>query len=393
MSLKPTFLLFLLLPGFSGFAQDGVIHPPFEKIADWGQALSVADFNNDGLNDIVTLAPKLIKNNKPFGAFTLHYNTENGFQKKPDLIIHPALPGFRSGISNCVSGDFNADGFSDLVVSNPFYGEPQLDRGFVQVFWGSAEGIIAEKTTVKTGLTAYGSFGSNLACLDFNGDGTDDLLVEARFDQIHEGRIYVYYGGVNFSLESPDIALKVENSQSLYFCFSDDLNSDGMADVVCRSNSNWNTTKTQVYIFYGGTKPNETHSQFFEMENFTPLFYCKNEKVIFGTVRDNTNIPSTEAFKITRSGLQTLNIKTEGIPFKISRNTIMLMRNSGNPGLYSYTFLNNEFKFVQKMEDLPETTTIRYPKLFRHEKTAPIKLIVPVLSSNTEKLVFLNLEE
>jgi hypothetical protein len=393
MSLKRTVLFFLLLTGFSGFAQNVAINQPFEEFTNWGQALTVADFNNDGLNDIVALAPKLPKNNKPFGAFTLHYNTENGFHKKPDLIIHPELPGFNSGISHCAAGDFNTDGFTDLVVSNPFYGEPQLDRGFVQVFWGSTEGIIAEKTTVKTGLTAYGSFGSNVACLDFNGDGTDDLLVEARFDQILEGRIYIYYGGENFSLESPDIALKVENSQSLYFCFSDDLNSDGIADVVCRSNSNWNTTKTQVSIFYGGINPNETHSQYFEMENFTPLFYCKNEKVFFGTVRDNTNIPSTEAFKITTSGFQTLNIKTEGIPFKISGNKIMLIRNYNDTGLYIYAFRNNEFLFLRKIEKLAETTTIRLPSLFQNDITAPQKLLVPVLTADGEKLVFINPEE
>jgi hypothetical protein len=393
MNSKLTGVLLFFLAEISGFAQKLEIHSPFEENTNWGESFTIADFNNDGLYDIVTLAPKIVRNNKWVGAFTIHYNTNNGFHEKPGLIIYPELPGFNSGISHSTAGDFNADGFTDLVVSNQFLGEPQLDRGFVQVFWGSLDGINAERTTVKTGNTAYGSFGSNVACLDFNGDSIDDLLVEARFDQILEGRIYIYYGGKNFSLETPDIELKVNNSQSLYFCFSDDLNGDGIADVVCRSNSNWNAATTQMYFFHGGTNPGNTHEQVFELENFTPLFYCKTENVIFGTSRDNTHNFSTEALKITRSGFQKLNIKTEGIPFKISGNRIMLIRDSGNPGLSIYTFRNNQFNFLRKVEDLPEATTILYPKHFSQEKTTPTKLIVPVLSANKEKLVIINVEE
>jgi hypothetical protein len=383
-----------MLSGNGLFSQNKALNSPFGREMGWGMAMTVSDFNGDGLADIAVLAPDYQNTNKMWlGAATVYYGSSKGFSENPNQIIVPKFIGHTQGIGSCTSADFNNDGFDELVVSNPFYGEPQLDRGFVQVFWGSAEGINAERTTVKTGNTAYGSFGSNVACLDFNGDSIDDLLVEARFDQILEGRIYIYYGGKNFSLETPDIALKVDNSQSLYFCFSDDLNGDGVADIICRSNSNWNATTTQMYFFHGGTNPKNTHVQYHELENFTPLFYCKTESVVFGVSRDNNHSLSTEALKITHSGFQQLNIKTEGIPFKISEDKIMLIRNSGNPMLHIYTFRNNEFKFLQKMKDLPETTAIRYPKLFSPEKTAPIKLIVPILSANREKLVFINLEK
>jgi hypothetical protein len=135
---------------------------------------------------------------------------------------------------------------------------------------GSPDGIIKAPSSVITGVSDYGSFGSNLNGADFNGDGIADLCVEARFDKLLEGRIYIYPGGKKFSIEKPAFELSNPGSESLYLCLTGDLNRDGFMDVVCRSNRNWNTHQTEVSLFYGGPKADNFPDYIFTTGSFTP---------------------------------------------------------------------------------------------------------------------------
>ena len=87
-------------------------------------------------------------------------------------------------------GDFNGDGYDDLVVGVPYEdvvtgGIDNFDAGAVTVIYGSAYGLTAASNQVwtqgTTGMLAVvqpgDAFGSALAVGDFNGDGCDDLAV------------------------------------------------------------------------------------------------------------------------------------------------------------------------------------------------------------------------
>jgi hypothetical protein len=393
MTFKLVFTLLLFLPGILVHAGERYLLSPFEKASGWGQGLTTADFNGDGKSDLVVLAPGYHNSRQDFlGVITLYYGRAEGFNHSPDLIFEPGLPGFGTGASNSASGDFNNDGFDDLVVSNPFYGEPQLDRGFVQLFPGSAKGLDKNHSLIKTGPTAYGSYGSHIACLDFNADGIDDLLVESRFAEILEGRIYLYCGGKEFSLETPDFSLKIENSQSLYFGLSTDFNNDGAIDLICRTNNNWNAGKSQYYIFQGGRKPELSPMKKFETNQFTPQFYLAKNKVFVGTGNSENGMKSM-AIRMDDWGVSKIPWEIPGIPLQLSGNSFAVINDSDGLFLRIFTVEGNNIreKVVRKLP--PAGYSGWPPRILRAEPGKELQLILPVTIKGKETLSFTTLAD
>lgn len=75
-------------------------------------------------------------------------------------------------------GDFNGDGFDDLVVGVPHEDLGSVrDAGAVQVFYGSSDGVTTANDQVLRGRNSYDQFGAATAVGDFNNDGYDDLAV------------------------------------------------------------------------------------------------------------------------------------------------------------------------------------------------------------------------
>lgn len=374
MSFRILLIVFIVW-GNQVLSQNTVLNSPFKNKVNFGQSLSIGDFNGDKKIDLVALAPRVKdKKNQFVGAFSVFYGSQ--FKANPDFICYPKLQGVISGISKSAAGDLNNDGFDELVVSNQFYGEPQPDRGFVQIFWGNSSGITQEQTSTKIGETAYGSFGSNVACFDFNGDGINDLLVESRFAEILEGRIYIFFGGKNFSLEKPDMSLQVEKSQSLYFAFSDDLNSDGNVDIVCRSNSNWNANKTKVIIFYGGKNCDSKPDSFFEVENFSPYAFIPENNWMLGWMADKNGQVFTKGIKLNDSGIELLDLKLEGRLLNINNQQWILYSDSNSIRISEFLLSGKEFKKIRDLDFLPENATTSSPFIY-YDKT-----------KNTEYFIF-----
>ena len=96
--------------------------------ASFGFFSTPGDFNGDGLDDLVIGAASFVVGH---GGFLLHYGSPAGLS--PVAQWTERTPGDR-GVGTSVSfGDFDRDGFSDLLVGDPFDVEP---RGRVLAYYG-----------------------------------------------------------------------------------------------------------------------------------------------------------------------------------------------------------------------------------------------------------------
>ncbi|WP_327353892.1 FG-GAP-like repeat-containing protein [Streptomyces sp. NBC_01304] len=148
-------------------------------------AAATADFNRDGINDMVAGTPKA---SGSAGSLTVVPGGLNGpvaGSKKTITQSSPDVPGANEagdnfGASNAW-GDINGDGYADLAIGVP--GEDDTsghaDRGAVTILYGPALNT-GTSYTLDDGFHATGGkFGSTVAVADFNSDGKADVFTVA----------------------------------------------------------------------------------------------------------------------------------------------------------------------------------------------------------------------
>jgi hypothetical protein len=117
-----------------------------------GASLGTGDFNQDGFIDVVVGGPNTGAGSAVTGISVLLSNGDGTFQPP----IYYSFPG---GVTDVVVADFNGDGKPDLAVA----------AGSVQVMLGNGDG------TFMAGIPTSGS--DLIAVGDLNGDGKPDLVL------------------------------------------------------------------------------------------------------------------------------------------------------------------------------------------------------------------------
>lgn len=145
-------------------------------------------------------------------------------------------------LGNAVSaGDFNGDGFGDVVVS-AFRADPggRADAGTVSIFLGAMAGLAAMPARVLEGVGAGDLFGRTLGSNgDVNNDGFSDLVIGATFanpgGRSHAGTASFYLGSAGAIPAAPTRVLEGASADDLYgiaASLSGDINGDGFNDVI-----------------------------------------------------------------------------------------------------------------------------------------------------------------
>lgn len=153
------------------------------------------------------------------------------------------------------AGDFNADGYDDLLIKvyrGPpqncfeagylYYGGPDFDTQPDLIFVGEQQG---EPT----------GFGSGVGLDDFNGDGFDDLAINAGGYNFYHGRTYFHFGSPD-----PDTVadLIIDGDRVRDFMgvsLSGDFNGDGLGDALFVANNQVMGPRLLIYL---GDSPPDT---------------------------------------------------------------------------------------------------------------------------------------
>jgi hypothetical protein len=202
-----------------------------EKNDQFGTTLVRGDFDGDDYDHLAIGSPKENQFKENDGIVVIIYGSWMGLIPDMGYVveggttggmvpprvdrIHQETPGV-NGLNEkndkfgttLSSGDFNGDGYDDLVIGVPYENVEKTNDGMVYVLFGGSSGIldsgIAMAQQIHQGLAVIPGFnkksdrfGWSLACGDFDGDGFDDLAVGIPYktvEKYNDGRIIVIYG-------------------------------------------------------------------------------------------------------------------------------------------------------------------------------------------------------
>jgi hypothetical protein len=235
------------------------------QVADkMGQSLTAADFNNDGVDDILISADEADGPSDGrtaageayiiFGSPTLAADIDLATDAA-DVTIYGAEANDHLAEDVLATGDFNGDDFADALIAARHAdgpGNSRTDAGEVYVVFGSAgmSGFV-DIASAQQDVTIYGADDGDLlaasaAAGDVNGDGNDDILLGIRDGdgpanaRSNAGEAYVIFGSptlsgsIDLAAGEADVIIygtRANDHLGLSLA-SGDFSGDGTADIL-----------------------------------------------------------------------------------------------------------------------------------------------------------------
>jgi hypothetical protein len=184
----------------------------------------------------------------------IYYWRAGYFDSSSNLFFAPA----RRFLFGKVTGDYNGDGYADILVG----AEGTPGPGQVKIFFGGTGSNFVPNfnpNLVLQGENGGDLFGSAITSGDLNGDGYDDIIVGAYHNGAggtHAGRVYIYYGGPGLH-NTPDVILTgfaAGEQFGVSVSSGKDINRDGYDDLLVGANLNSvkGDQQGRAYLFFGG---------------------------------------------------------------------------------------------------------------------------------------------
>jgi len=214
---------------------------------------SAGDLNNDGYNDFIIGSPGNDQAGLTAGCALVYFGGKT-ISNEPDLTLLGQKEGDRFGESVSYAGDVNGDGFSDVIVSG-FFAEK------VKLYLGNNVMDNNADLTFKGGDSSryFGNCVSDAG--DFNNDGFSDIIIGDFCNYAkgtNTGRAYIYFGGASMDT-NPDLTFEGEaifNEFGNTVSDAGDVNNDGFSDIMIGAPRYDRTDLLgRLYIYYGSSSP------------------------------------------------------------------------------------------------------------------------------------------
>jgi hypothetical protein len=189
-----------------------------EPVDLFGSAFAVGDYDGDGYQDLAIGVPgedNEMSGATDAGAVWIIFGSSNGLSVS-DIDGGPGTIQDEHLGSSLAAGDFNADGYTDLAIGAPNNSDQATNAGRVLIQFRASQGV-AEVNTLDQGDDAAfrARFGASLTVGDFDADGFADLVIGIPGESSitsDAGAAWVLYG---VDSERPDPEFYTLNQQVL----------------------------------------------------------------------------------------------------------------------------------------------------------------------------------
>jgi hypothetical protein len=214
------------------------------------------DYDADGQHDVVIGAYREEVGGAVTGAAYLYFGGHS-----PDrLFFHGTEDRESFGYTVACAGDYNGDGYDDLMISAPDWEAGGAQAGRVFMYYGGSSMDTEPDLvfTLSSGLARFGTSAAGIGDIDL--DGFDDILIGAPYASNFRGYFALYRGAPVPDTE-PDliVANEVVHLGRLGFSAANvgDVNSDGRDDfavsmVPKRLQAGSDDRVGEVWLYYGG---------------------------------------------------------------------------------------------------------------------------------------------
>ena len=245
------------------------------SIERFGCALACGDINGDGRDDLLVGANF---HNLGLGAAYLYLGkaTLAAINDNPDKKFE-GISASQAEVGSAVAiGNLNNDSYMDIAIGAP---GQQGDSGKLYVYLGAA--TVQNTSYIEFNSLASGErFGEAVSFGDFNNDGYDDLLIGAPENKLvgtNTGRAYIYYGGhIPNNIVDLQLSNNIAGERFGSAVSSGDLNGDGFSDAIVGA-ENYSIPLAhsgRTYCFIGGLGMDSVADHILEPTGFSEWFGC-----------------------------------------------------------------------------------------------------------------------